>query len=143
MRVIDIADIANENITEIGYFDTVPGSDQVGTSGLWNVYPFFPSGNIILSGNSGFTLVKDSETLSINDISSADIQSIYPNPASTHINVESSGTPLGDVRIFNILGQQVIYIATQQNKLKLNTSNLPAGVYFVQSTVATQRIIIQ
>tara|TARA_R110002051_G_scaffold3395_1_gene18330 strand:+ start:100127 stop:101542 length:1416 start_codon:yes stop_codon:yes gene_type:complete len=143
VRVIDISDIANENMTEIGYFDTIPESDQVGTSGLWNVYPFFPSGNIVLSGNSGFTLVKDPEALSVDDVSFADSQSIYPNPASTHINVESTGTPLGDVRIFNILGQQVIHIATQQNKLKLNTSNLPAGVYFVQSVLATQRIIIQ
>lgn len=143
MRVIDIADIANENMTEIGYFDTVPGSDQVGTSGLWNVYPFFPSGNIVLSGDSGFTLVTDPAFLNVDDITSADSQSIYPNPASTYINVETNNTPLENVRMYNILGQEVLHKTTQKTTLQINTSDLPSGVYFVQTAVATQRIIVQ
>lgn len=143
MRVMDIADIANENMTEIGYFDTVPSSDQVGTSGLWNVYPFFPSGNIVLSGDSGFTLVKDPNFLSVDESTLADTQSIYPNPASTQINIQSSTASLGDVRIYNILGQEVMHKATKQTNLQMNTSDLPAGVYFVQTAVATQRIIVQ
>ena len=32
---------------EVGYFDTYPGDDQTFFNGLWNVYPYFPSGTVI------------------------------------------------------------------------------------------------
>ncbi|MFC5047812.1 choice-of-anchor B family protein [Aquimarina hainanensis] len=59
MRVIDISDIANKNIAEIGFFDTFPTSNAADFKGAWNVYPFFKSGNIVISDiNSGFILVR-------------------------------------------------------------------------------------
>lgn len=33
--------------TEIGYFDTWPDDDKASFNGLWNTYPFFPSGIVI------------------------------------------------------------------------------------------------
>jgi len=48
MRVLDISD--PENPTEVGFFDTVPhGDNGSGTGGSWSNYPYFPSGNIIVS----------------------------------------------------------------------------------------------
>ncbi|QKX04645.1 choice-of-anchor B family protein [Aquimarina sp. TRL1] len=59
MRVIDISDLANKNIAEIGFFDTFPTSNAADFKGAWNVYPFFKSGNIVISDiNSGFILVR-------------------------------------------------------------------------------------
>ncbi|MEW7289811.1 choice-of-anchor B family protein [Aquimarina sp. 2304DJ70-9] len=49
VRVIDISDIENKNITEIGFFDTYPTSDSASFDGVWNVYPYFESGNIVIS----------------------------------------------------------------------------------------------
>jgi len=34
---------------EVGYFDTFPANNNVNFNGAWSVYPFFPSGNIIVS----------------------------------------------------------------------------------------------
>lgn len=34
---------------EVAYFDTFPGSDGLGFNGAWSVYPYFPSGNVIVS----------------------------------------------------------------------------------------------
>ncbi len=34
---------------EVGFFDTHPDSDAVGFKGAWGVYPYLPSGNIIVS----------------------------------------------------------------------------------------------
>ncbi|MCK8523643.1 choice-of-anchor B family protein [Aquimarina sp. D1M17] len=60
LRIVDLTDIANRNITEIGFFDTFPSGDTANFSGAWNVYPFFESGNIVISDiNSGFLLVKE------------------------------------------------------------------------------------
>ncbi len=61
LRVLDISDIANDNIIEHGYFDSYPNNNNASFSGAWNVYPFFASGNIVISDiNRGFLLVKSS-----------------------------------------------------------------------------------
>ena len=60
LTVLDISDLGNQNMSEIGYFDTYPSSNSAGFSGAWNVYPYFESGNIVISNSSGggFFLVK-------------------------------------------------------------------------------------
>jgi len=61
MRVLDVTDLENNNISEIGYFDTYPASNSASFDGVWNVYPYFGSGNIVISDISGgFFLVKSS-----------------------------------------------------------------------------------
>lgn len=61
LRVLDISDIANNNITEAGYFDSHPSSNNAGYDGVWNVYPFFGSGHIVINDRqNGFFLVKAS-----------------------------------------------------------------------------------
>ncbi|MHA7056853.1 choice-of-anchor B family protein [Aquimarina sp. M1] len=60
IRIIDISDIESQSMNEIGFFDTFPSSNGVGFNGAWNVYPYFESGNIVISDmNSGFILVKE------------------------------------------------------------------------------------
>lgn len=49
VRIIDISTIENANIKEIGFFDTYPENNSPNFNGAWSVYPFFPSGNIIVS----------------------------------------------------------------------------------------------
>ena len=59
MRVLDISDIENKNIREVGYFDSYPLNNSRDFNGLWNVYPFFESGNIVLSDfDNGLFIVK-------------------------------------------------------------------------------------
>ncbi len=48
LRIIDVSD--PENPVEVGYFDTVPwGADGPGFAGSWSNYPYFESGNILVS----------------------------------------------------------------------------------------------
>ncbi|GAB4119941.1 MAG: hypothetical protein Tsb0027_14760 [Wenzhouxiangellaceae bacterium] len=59
MRILEITDPATGTLTEAGYFDTYPEGDGNSFDGAWNVYPFFPSGNILISDfNRGFILVR-------------------------------------------------------------------------------------
>lgn len=61
IRVIDISDIENKNIREIGFFDSFPGSDSANFNGAWNVYPYFDSDNIVISDiERGFLLIHKS-----------------------------------------------------------------------------------
>lgn len=49
VRMIDIAQIGSKTMTEVGFFDTFPDSNSANFNGAWNVFPYFPSGNIIIS----------------------------------------------------------------------------------------------
>ena len=62
IRVIDISDLENKNMSEIGFFDTFPNHNSTTFDGAWNVYPFFESGVIAISDiNGGLFLIKKSE----------------------------------------------------------------------------------
>ena len=62
IRVIDISDLENKNMSEIGFFDTFPYQNSTTFDGAWNVYPFFESGVIAISDiNGGLFLIKKSE----------------------------------------------------------------------------------
>jgi len=58
LTVLDITDPANP--TEVGFFDTYTPSNSARFNGAWGVYPFLPSGNILVSDiNSGLYILKD------------------------------------------------------------------------------------
>ena len=50
LRVLDISD--RENPKEVGYFDTVPWSEEVTFDGSWSNFPFFDSGTIVVSSGA-------------------------------------------------------------------------------------------
>ena len=49
LRVLEIGNLASGELTEVAFFDTFPANDAVEFDGAWSVYPFLPSGNIIVS----------------------------------------------------------------------------------------------
>lgn len=58
LTVLDITDPSAP--VEVGFFDTYPVSDNTGFNGAWGVYPFLPSGNILVSDiNSGLYIIQD------------------------------------------------------------------------------------
>lgn len=62
IRLLDISDIANENISEIGFFDTFPQNNSASFDGVWSVYPYFSSGKILVNdSNTGFFVLRKSQ----------------------------------------------------------------------------------
>lgn len=62
MRVLDISNITDKTISEIGFFDTYPENNSTSFNGAWTAYPYFPSGNIIISDiNRGLFIVRKSD----------------------------------------------------------------------------------
>jgi choice-of-anchor B domain-containing protein len=49
LRVLEFGDLANRELMESAFFDTFPASDATAFSGAWSVYPYLPSGTIIVS----------------------------------------------------------------------------------------------
>jgi choice-of-anchor B domain-containing protein len=50
LRILDISDIGNANLTEVAFFDTYPANNNPSYNGTWSNYPYFDSGNIVVSG---------------------------------------------------------------------------------------------
>lgn len=49
LRILDISDIANGELVEVGSFDVFPQNNGTSFNGTWSNYPFFESGSIIVS----------------------------------------------------------------------------------------------
>ena len=63
VRMIDVSTVANKVFSEVGYFDTYPANNNTDFNGVWNVYPYFPSGNIIISDiDNGFFVIRKSNS---------------------------------------------------------------------------------
>jgi hypothetical protein len=58
---------------------------------------------------------------------------VYPNPASSNINVELKTTAIGkmQVEVVNMLGQRLVTQELVNNKANINVENLAAGNYLV------------
>ncbi|MCW5518324.1 choice-of-anchor B family protein [Aureitalea sp. L0-47] len=132
MRVVDISDIANGNMTEIGYFDTHPDNQNVSYTGAWNVYPYFESGNIIVSNiDGGFFIVRD-ENLGL-DPTDATNFGLAPNPASDILTIRSELNPIQEIEISNMLGQQVFSASFENSdNEQIDISSLSTGMYLVR-----------
>lgn len=59
LRILDTIGISNGSLKEVAYFDTYVSSDVTDFVGTWSNYPFFPSGNIVVSDiTNGLFIVK-------------------------------------------------------------------------------------
>ena len=144
LRVIDISDIDNGNMSPGSYFDTYIPNNNASYAGSWNVYPFFESGNIVISGENGFTLVIASETLGTSDFNNSNF-SLSPNPANDMVTINSKNTPITSFEIYNILGQSVL-TKNISNSISENIdiSSLEAGMYLVKiNNQTTKKLIVK
>ncbi|MCB9152996.1 MAG: choice-of-anchor B family protein [Caldilineae bacterium] len=50
LQILDLSDLANANLSQVGFFDIYPGNNNANFNGAWNVFPYFDSGVVIISG---------------------------------------------------------------------------------------------
>jgi choice-of-anchor B domain-containing protein len=61
LHILDISDVANANLSQVGFFDVYPANDNPDFNGSWSVYPYFCSGVIVVSGiEQGLFILKQS-----------------------------------------------------------------------------------
>ncbi|QYK52281.1 MAG: choice-of-anchor B family protein [Fimbriimonadaceae bacterium] len=61
LRIFDVSQMPSVPV-EVGYYDTYPADNNRGYDGAWSCYPFFPSGNVIISDiNRGLFVVDATE----------------------------------------------------------------------------------
>lgn len=160
MRVFDITNISNTNdanpsttadnnnsMTEIGYFDTYPSSNSTAFNGAWSIYPYFQSGNIIISDiESGLFVVRESNTLSNPNFQLANNFTISPNPTTSNSIIKGTKeNMINSVEIYNILGQKVFNKNNINNEtFVLPVKNYRSGVYLIKiNSRITKKLIVK
>jgi choice-of-anchor B domain-containing protein len=143
LRILNTANINTTNtMNEIAYFDTYPSSNAAQFNGVWNTYPYFASGSIIMSDiNRGLFIVKKSASLSTENFERNSFK-ISPNPAESIVSIESENK-IESIEIFDIIGKKIKTINDlYSNFLNLDISDLNAGVYVVKVNKSTSLKLI-
>jgi choice-of-anchor B domain-containing protein len=109
LRILDLAQVSSATLTEAAYFDIYPAGNDVGFDGAWNNYPFFASGNVIISGmEQGLFVVKPKLNVDFT-MSAAD-------------PVLSACVPGGDSTTFTLAG-----VNGYTGSVDMSAAGLPAG----------------
>ncbi len=150
LRIINVERAAENDVFETGFFDTNPLNNIPGFNGAWSTYPYFPSGNVIISTFTHLFVVRPTEAvLSIASVTAdEDSFDVYPNPASEVAIIRSAtGLAGDDLWMTDLNGRRVemrLLPSSDPRQLRLNTSVLPKGVYIVRTknSVAAEKLIV-
>ncbi len=149
IRVLDIATMISSDNTssEIGYFDTFPSSNSANFNGAWSIYPYFESGNIIVSDiERGLFVLRSSDTplLSTKDFELDNTFSLSPNPTSQSEVTIKGSSKITTIVVYSLLGKKLL---TKNNINKdsvvLPITNLSNGIYLVKiNNSASKKLIV-
>jgi choice-of-anchor B domain-containing protein len=163
LRILDARDPLN--LVEVGHFDTYPLNNGSGFVGAWNVYPFFPSGNVIVSDRSGGLFVLDPlEAISPASVATRNAGSnpssyaadapVMGLPWSASVDLASSGhsfaqivgftgsgsIPLGGGQTLLVGGTSIVSFPMTAGPVANFNDNIPANVALIGFTLFSQAI---
>ncbi|MGO1585374.1 MAG: T9SS type A sorting domain-containing protein, partial [Mesonia sp.] len=58
----------------------------------------------------------------------------YPNPVENQLNLRAE-TPIENLKVYTILGQEVLRESPNTLETQLQTQNLPTGIYLIKVTL--------
>lgn len=161
LQVYDISD--PKNPLRVAHYSTSEINHRRNYEGAWGVYPFLPSGNILVSDmQEGLFVLKGMEDNCLATVGSINCEntatstkenitqnkiSIFPQPAISKLHIDLPNLQAVElIRLFNMQGELV---QTWQFEEKIKTAelelkaSLPNGIYnLVLNNNKTQRVII-
>ena len=127
----------------VAFYDTFDPNHHDSYMGAWGVYPFLPSGNVLVSDmQTGlYVLEIDFESINLKDIEPSDLN-IYPNPTVDVVYIELNESY--DYFIYD-LHSKLIQSDLSTKTSHINLSNLNSGIYVIKivtdNLVLTEKII--
>lgn len=132
LYVHDISDPYNPAL--VAFYDTFDPAHHNSYMGAWGVYPFLPSGNILVSdmqtGLYVFEVDYNGPT-SLEEKRLNDLQ-LFPNPVKNMLNMQFEGEGL--LKMFDVSGKLLQTKEVMGGEV-LTLSELPSGFYTVQLEV--------
>ena len=117
-------------MTQLGYFDSHPLNDFAGYEGIWSTYPYFESGNIVISDREGFFLVKSSSLSTINTTSES--FEVALNSNTDILNIQSSEIPILNIKIYDLNGKKLTdQLFNSKSTVAVNLNSFSNGIYIL------------
>lgn len=119
-----------ENPILLGYYDTSELSHQQSYEGAWGVYPFLPSGNILVSDmQTGLWIFQLDPILSTETEEYQSALNIWPNPASESLHIHTKAS----VDYFSVtdLGGKRVLEGKMQSSGSIDVDELEKGIYIL------------
>ncbi len=122
---------------------------QNSQSGIQNI--FYTDSTTIFQvffkeGKSFYLDLIPKTTVGLNDDAAIPFINVYPNPSNEWISIESSPAELQKLKILNALGEDVSDMISiykeQDNKVNLNISLLPNGIFILETVHTFKKIVI-
>lgn len=57
LRILDISQIAQGKMTEVGFLDVMPTNDKAEFEGVWSIFPYFKSDTVAVAGIDGYLYI--------------------------------------------------------------------------------------
>lgn len=146
LQVYDLVDPANPE--RVMHYPTCEIDNRNTYEGSWGIYPFLPSGIILVSDMQEGLFVVDAvkESTSTNNINNLVDVIVYPNPVSNELQVVTNIDANKVIQLSNAVGTIVKTIRTENNTTKINVRSLPVGNYILQVRAgdkqSTQPVVI-
>ena len=99
-------------------------------------------------GSSESQLIAISSGVNVDEVKVNNQIVLFPNPATDYLNIEAVKN-LGEyqVRLVNLVGQEVLNQTHSKGNIRLDISSLVAGVYFVEVKTAlgtkSQKVVVK
>jgi len=123
-----------ENQTSIKVWDNKLKSEVSSSNNFSTDFDAY-SKNTFPTDDAEFSLINISKNSSISDEVSENDINVFPNPANNVINIVSEKN-IENIKILNFIGQVIFEETSNSNNVKLNSSDYPAGIYFLQINIS-------
>ena len=125
LRIFDISDPSNP--IQTWEYDTYMPNSHASYKGAWGIYPYLPSGNIIVSDMQTGLYIIELSSVTTNIPQNNPMHNIYPNPTKNSFKFTSEAD---NIIIYNSLG---VKIREEQLRGQTNTiyrEGIAIGLYF-------------
>lgn len=81
--------------------------------------------------------------ISVGEVESVASLNVYPNPSKYSMMVQSSGEPLGEIIVYDVLGNLIVRQSTDNAEIKLDISSYTSGVYLLKTDQGIVKLLKQ
>ena len=130
----------------VAYFDTFLPNHHNSYMGAWGVYPFLPSGKILLSDMQTGLYIFDvdyNNAIISNVELNKNGSTIFPNPATNNITVTNSHQSITHIQIIDASGRCVYQTSQVDNYHHIDLSSFSKGLYFVKTDLEIVKLFLQ
>jgi len=140
---ITLLDAYGNIIDTVTYNDVLPWPEDADGNGSFLSLVGLDLDNSLAS--SWVAVIDNSQALSINYFNNLFHISLYPNPVKDLLIIQSNTSRIDKLEIFNIEGQQILEFSSNRQRIEIDLTQIPSGLYFAKintgGDIITKKII--